>query len=299
MNGYILVSRNIIESQIWAKPPMYLKVFLYLLSRAQYKPYNGLERGQVYTSIPEIRDACSHFVGYRKERPSKDQVYRILEWLRNPNERCYESNNESNMRTPMIATAKATHGMLVNILDYNVSQDYSTYESNADSNNEFNMKATAKNLRKQQHPNNINEHKEIQDNISLSQPVGYDEKRAPKEKPNKRVYESDSTHYKIACALKDFIMKNNPKHAPITESNLQSWANEARLMMEVDHRTKGDIWKVMKFSQTDDFWKSNILSMGKLRKQFDQLTLRAKNLESDEEPCGETVDYNEKLYNRQ
>lgn len=118
------------------------------------------------------------------------------------------------------------------------------------------------------------------------------------EKPKKRIYESNSAPYKIACALKNFIMENNPKHTPITENNLQSWANEARLMMEADHRTKGDIWNVMKFSQTDDFWKVNILSMGKLRKQFDRLILKVNDVASDKESCSESVDYNEKLYDR-
>ena len=52
--GYILISRKLIESEIWDKPSLYAKVWLYLLSRAQHKPYKNMERGQLRTSIPEL-----------------------------------------------------------------------------------------------------------------------------------------------------------------------------------------------------------------------------------------------------
>ena len=71
MNGYILESRKILESEIWNKPPLYFKVWHYLLLNAQHGDYKGLKRGQLITSIPEIQEACSYNVGYRKVKPSK------------------------------------------------------------------------------------------------------------------------------------------------------------------------------------------------------------------------------------
>ena len=67
--GFILLSRSLIESEIFSKPPLYLKVWIYLLTRAQHTDYKGLKRGQLYISIPEIQEACSHFEGFRKETP--------------------------------------------------------------------------------------------------------------------------------------------------------------------------------------------------------------------------------------
>jgi hypothetical protein len=52
----------------------------------------------------------------------------------------------------MIATTKATHGMLVNIVNYNVYQTPKNYEGNDESNGEN----LTKKLRKQQESDNIN-----------------------------------------------------------------------------------------------------------------------------------------------
>jgi len=146
--GYILLSRKIIESQIWDKPPLYIKVWVYLLTCAQHKDYKGLKRGQLRTSIPEIQEACSWYIGFRKVVPTKDQIYQVLEWLRTG---CAH-NDESNTKATMIATTKATQGIVITILNYGHYQDSKNYESNDEGNDEKAMKPT----RKQRAPNNIN-----------------------------------------------------------------------------------------------------------------------------------------------
>lgn len=146
--GYIMISRNIVESEIWDKPPLYIKVWLYLLTRAQHSDYRKLKRGQLVTSIPEIIEACSWKVGFRTERPSKSQIFQVLDWLR----KLDEAGDESNTSATMITTTKATHGMLVNIENYDFYQTSKNYESNNDSNNEKDTKAT----REQRQPDNIN-----------------------------------------------------------------------------------------------------------------------------------------------
>ncbi|SHF35126.1 hypothetical protein SAMN05444392_11669 [Seinonella peptonophila] len=81
-NEFVSVSRDTVESQIWEKPPIYFKVWMYLLIRAsQWKEY-GFKKGQLYTSISEIQDACGWKIGYRTKRPSKTDVIRVLNWLR-------------------------------------------------------------------------------------------------------------------------------------------------------------------------------------------------------------------------
>lgn len=128
--GYILISRKLVESEIWRKPPLYLKVWLYLLMKAQHGSYRSLKRGQLRTSIPEIIEECSWYVGYRKVKPTKDQIYQIIEWLRNP----HESNDEHHTKATMITTTKATHGFLVTIDNYSFYQDSKNYESNDEGN---------------------------------------------------------------------------------------------------------------------------------------------------------------------
>ena len=151
MGGYILISRKLIESEIWNKPPLYVKVWLYLLIRAQHSDYKDLKRGQLWTSIDEIREACSYNVGFRKVTPTKKEVWSILEFLRNP-------KNGNNLRNPyegtaketMVETTKGTHGILVTICNYNVYQTPKNYEGNDEGNNEGTMKATAREQYKQE-----------------------------------------------------------------------------------------------------------------------------------------------------
>lgn len=142
--GYIIISRNIVESEIWDKPPLYIKVWLYLLTRAQHSDYKKLKRGQLVTSIPEIIEACSWKVGFRKEKPTKDQVFQVLEWLRKP----HETVDETVTKATMITTTKVTHGLLINIDNYDFYQTSKNYESN----NEEEVRAT----REQRQPDNIN-----------------------------------------------------------------------------------------------------------------------------------------------
>lgn len=178
--GYILLSRKLIESEIFKKPPLYLKVWIYLLSRAQHKEYKSLKRGQLIISIPEIQEACSYYIGYRKCKPTKKQIHDIITWLRNPyervNERYYEGNSdeqseehsEGTAEETMIVTMKVTHGMLVTIDKYSVYQDSKNYErnnegdtesnddGNSSDNSEIPTKGTPKEQRRERQGNNIN-----------------------------------------------------------------------------------------------------------------------------------------------
>lgn len=160
MNGYILESRTILESEIWHKPPLYFKVWNYLLLRAQHKPYKNLRRGQLFTSIDEIREECSYYVGYRKVKPTRKEIFGILDWLRNP----HEGNNEGNNEGSMIQTTKVTHGMVITIVNYGVYQDPSFYEGNR----KIDTKVTTKRGRRESQGNNINKNGIKNDKNSIS-----------------------------------------------------------------------------------------------------------------------------------
>lgn len=148
MNGYILESRTILDSEIWNKPPLYFKVWHYLLMKAQHADYRSLKRGQLFTSIDQIREACSYYIGYRKITPSRKEIFGILDWLRKSGEGNNEGNNEGNM----IVTTKVTHGMVISIVNYGVYQDPKSYEGN----NVKSMKVTTKEQRKESEGNNKN-----------------------------------------------------------------------------------------------------------------------------------------------
>ena len=104
----------------------------------------------------------------------------------------------------------------------------------------------------------------------LSSPSASDEKkRARAKKP------PSESGLKLANHLWQVILANNPK-ARITDRQVENWAREADLMLRQDGRTGEEILSVMEWSQRDHFWRTNILSMGKLREKFDQLTLKKR-----------------------
>lgn len=55
----------------------------------------------------------------------------------------------------------------------------------------------------------------------------------------------------------------------------KQWRDAARLMLDKDGRTYDQIAYLIDWSQNDEFWRANILSMPKLREKFDQLRLKA------------------------
>jgi len=72
--------------------------------------------------------------------------------------------------------------------------------------------------------------------------------------------------------LADRIEGNGSKRPVIT----QGWLREARLLIDNDGRTVDQVLKAIDWSQSDSFWRINILSMPKLREKFDQLRLAAQ-----------------------
>lgn len=75
----------------------------------------------------------------------------------------------------------------------------------------------------------------------------------------------------ICTRLADRIEGNGVKRPNITKS----WRDEGRKLIDLDGYTVDDIERVIDWCQQDSFWKSNILSMTKLRKQFAGLKIKA------------------------
>lgn len=77
----------------------------------------------------------------------------------------------------------------------------------------------------------------------------------------------------ISKLLLKRIQDNTPT---FKEPNIEKWANECRLMREIDNRTNKQIRFLVEWSQKDTFWQANILSMKKLRQKFDTLVSQIK-----------------------
>lgn len=71
------------------------------------------------------------------------------------------------------------------------------------------------------------------------------------------------------------LRRLNPQHR---EPNWRRWHREIRLMVEKDKRTLHAICELFAWANADPFWQSNILSPGKLRRQWDALVIRRKSV---------------------
>ena len=76
----------------------------------------------------------------------------------------------------------------------------------------------------------------------------------------------------LCTLLADLVEQNGSKRPTIT----RRWRDATRLMLDRDHRTAEQIAYLIRWTQEDEFWRSNVQSMPKLREKFDQLRLKAQ-----------------------
>lgn len=93
----------------------------------------------------------------------------------------------------------------------------------------------------------------------------------------KEKFSADSVEYRLAMYLFSKIKQNNPQHKDLTDSQEQKWADHIRLMIQRDKRSPQQIKNMIDWSQADSFWKQNILSTAKLRKQYDTMAPKANS----------------------
>lgn len=78
---------------------------------------------------------------------------------------------------------------------------------------------------------------------------------------------------RLAAKLKAEICRNKPDFR-VTPQQERKWAVTAQRMIAIDKRIPQEIADLIEWVQRDEFWMSNVLSMGKLREKFDQLELK-------------------------
>jgi len=98
----------------------------------------------------------------------------------------------------------------------------------------------------------------------------------PKKEPKKNLRHEDGD-MKVAVSIFNLIRNINPNHK---EPKFDVWANDVRLMREQDNRSHHDILALFKYANSDDFWKSNILSPKKLRDKWDVLTIKKGDIKT-------------------
>lgn len=95
--------------------------------------------------------------------------------------------------------------------------------------------------------------------------------------------------------LSSKMTENNPNCK--LPSDFKKWYNEIRLMIDKDGYSFEQVDEMIRWSQNDSFWRSNILSADKLRKQAGKLVLGMKRTQvtNKKEPESITDTYNRLL----
>lgn len=92
-----------------------------------------------------------------------------------------------------------------------------------------------------------------------------------------KTYSEDDPFYKMAAYFHDrlltFVNEIGKGHL-IQNSNMQTWANDFRKIIEIDKRPRKELGQVVDWATLDPFWQQNILSPDKLRKKYIELCLQ-------------------------
>ena len=87
----------------------------------------------------------------------------------------------------------------------------------------------------------------------------------------KEIYSTDTLQYQLAELLLMKILEHLPGYK---KPDLQKWSKSMDSILRLDKRPPEEVKSVILFAQGDPFWRANILSVEKLRKQYDRLNSR-------------------------
>ena len=101
---------------------------------------------------------------------------------------------------------------------------------------------------------------------------------------------------RLATLLAQRMVDNDSKaRLPNTDTAKHNWQDSIEKLNRIDGRSWQEIEDVINWCQDDDFWKSNILSASKLRKQFPQLLAKMNSNGSKRLAGPDLIAYNRKI----
>lgn len=259
--GFFLLARQLIGPESWlmSKPPLWLKLWIWMLGKANFKDRGRLKRGQFVTSIAEMQEAMSYWIGYRKTTPTREEIRSAYQAFAGR----HETAPEDQTKPPMITTTKTTRGMIITVCNYNKFQDFRNYES----------------------------HSETHDDNAAKPPTTPHDRERMRKKGNGRELHPDAL--RLSRLLADLILANNPKNAQLQEGKLNQtvsrWAQDIDGMLHHQNRSPEEVQVVIEWCQADSFWRCNILGGGKLRKQYDQLVMQMQRVDEKSGQGGAVV----------
>jgi len=111
---------------------------------------------------------------------------------------------------------------------------------------------------------------ESDEKVVSSYTVDYKHKNTNIVASRKQAFDEDSDVVKLVNFFVDEIRKNRPEF----KGSSKSWFTDMDKLLRIDKRDPSEVCRVIRFAQADDFWKSNILSVKKLREKYDSLAIK-------------------------
>lgn len=134
--GGFMVARKIFRSAVWIKPPLYLKVWVWILGRASHSDHekggHTYNRGEFVTSYKEIIKACEYRLNRKHIIPTLKQIRIILEWLQAEGMIVFEPISQGHTTgadtgaDPQGGT-RAYLGIKIVVVNYDTYQDLESY----------------------------------------------------------------------------------------------------------------------------------------------------------------------------
>lgn len=134
-------------------------------------------------------------------------------------------------------------------------------------------------------------------NLQKKEPIPKATKKPAKKEKTKKKYGENNTYYKMALYFHQrvsAVAKEAGIEHLIKKSNLQTWADDMRKLIEIDKVDKRLAKEVMDWVTQDPFWKTNVLSARKLREKFPELAIKMNASKSRNKPLHRPQDIRDK-----
>lgn len=254
MSGDFQTSRELFDHPIW-KNIVEFRLFFLIYGKAIFSEDGywaasdlKLERGQWLRSTRKIQEDLSYIENRQIKTYSTSVINRCIKKLE---------------REQRICTKTHELGTVFTVLNYDVYQGFGRFNNN---NLEHNL---------EQHQNSVGTVEEQYQNNNKKEKKEEERKEDKKTSRPKRVYDTESIPYRSANYLLTKIKEINPD---VKEPNIQTWANDMRLLIEIDKRDPAQVGKVIDWIYKNSFWYKNILSPSKLRTQWDRISIEMKEV---------------------
>lgn len=130
-----MTARKIFDSELWQKPPLYLKVWLWIIGNANHSDSKdgNIKRGQLITSYDVMANTLGHYHNRQPILPTIKQLRTILKWLKDQDMirviplKASDSGTLTNWGRHHGQT-RAYVGLLIHVVNYDTYQNITVYK---------------------------------------------------------------------------------------------------------------------------------------------------------------------------